>query len=117
MIFTDDIAGTKEQFIDQYGQKPLGAFIRSIIGLEQSALNEAFSEFLQAGDLRADQMTFIKTIISYLSKNGTIDKTMLFEPPFTDLNDQGISGVFDNDADLIKVVKIIDLINENAVVA
>ena len=46
-----------------------------------------------------------------------IDKTMLYESPFTDLNDQGISGVFDNDADLIKIVKIIDLINDNAEVA
>jgi type I restriction enzyme R subunit len=69
---------------------------------------------LQVGNLRADQMTFVKTIMSYLTKNGTIDKTMLYEPPFTDLNDQGISGVFDNDADLIKVVRIIDLINNNA---
>ena len=64
---------------------------------------------LDIGNLRADQMTFIKTIISYLSKNGTIDKTMLYESPFTDLNDQGISGVFDNDADLIKVVVFISL--------
>jgi type I restriction enzyme, R subunit len=62
-------------------------------------------------------MTFINTIISYLSKNGTINKTMLFEPPFTDLNDQGIDGVFDNDADLVKVIEIIDAINENAMVA
>jgi len=62
-------------------------------------------------------MTFIKTIISYLSKNGIIDKTMLYEATFTDLNDQGLSGVFDNDADLIKIVRIIDLINGNAVVA
>jgi type I restriction enzyme R subunit len=59
-------------------------------------------------------MTFIKTIISYLSKNGTIDKQILYKSPFTDLNDQGISGVFDNDADFIKVVKIIDMINNNA---
>ena len=42
---------------------------------------------------------------------------MLFQSTFTDLNFQGISGVFDNDADLIKVVKIIDLINDNAIVA
>jgi type I restriction enzyme R subunit len=62
-------------------------------------------------------MTFINTIISYLSKNRTINKTMLFEPPFTDLNDQGIDGVFDNDADLVKVIEIIDAINENAMVA
>jgi type I restriction enzyme R subunit len=68
-------------------------------------------------DLRADQMTFINTIISYLSKNGTIDKNMLYEPPFTDLNDQGISGVFDNTPDKIKVLKIIDQINHNALSA
>jgi type I restriction enzyme, R subunit len=114
ILFTESAAGTKDEFIKQYGQKPLGALIRSITGLEKNALNEAFAEFLQVGNLRADQMTFVKTIISYLSKNGTIDKSMLYEPPFTDLNDQGISGVFENDADLIKVVKIIDIINQNA---
>ena len=117
ILFTESVAGTKQEFVQQYGEKPLGAFIRSITGLEKESLNEAFADFLQVGSLRADQMTFIKTIISYLSKNGTIDKSMLYEAPFTDLNDQGISGVFENDADLIKVVKIIDLINENAVVA
>lgn len=117
ILFTESIAGTKEEFIQEYGEQPLGAFIRSITGLEEAALNEAFSEFLQVGHLRADQMTFIKTIISYLSKNGTIDKTMLYEPPFTDLNDQGISGVFDDDVALMKVVKVIDEINGNAEVA
>ncbi|MDG1712630.1 MAG: DEAD/DEAH box helicase family protein, partial [Woeseiaceae bacterium] len=114
MLFTDSLAGTKDLFLEYYGQKPLGAFIRSITGVEQSALNEAFADFLQVGNLNADQMTFINTIISYLSKNGTIDKTMLYQSPFTDLNDQGLSGVFDDDADLSKVIKIIDEINENA---
>ena len=117
MLFTGGIAGTKDQFVKQYGEKPLGAFIRSITGVKQSVLNEAFADFLQAGNLRADQMTFINTIISYLSKNGTIDKAMLYEAPFTDLNDQGISGVFNQKTDLIKIVSIIDQINENALVA
>ena len=48
---------------------------------------------------------------------GQLIKTCLYEPPFTDLNDQGISGVFDNDGDLIKIVKIIDGINENSKIA
>jgi len=117
MLFTESVAGTKQKFIEEYGERPLGAFIRSITGLEQAALNAAFAEFLQVGHLRADQMTFVKTIISYLSKNGTIDKTRLYESPFTDLNDQGLSGVFDNDADVVKIVRIIDLINDNAVTA
>ena len=116
MLFTEEIAGTKQQFVEQYGEKPLGAFIRSVTGVEQSVLNEAFANFLQVGELRADQMTFINTIISYLSKNGTIDKSMLYEPPFTDQNDQGIDGVFDIEKKE-KVVKIIDQINCNALTA
>ena len=117
MLFTESVAGTKQQFIDHYGEKPLGKFIRSITGLEQSAVNKAFANFLQVGELRADQMTFINTIISYLSKNGTIDKAMFYDSPFIDINDKGIDGVFDNDIDKIKVLKIIDQINHNALTA
>ena len=73
-----------------------------------------FSEFIQAGNLRADQMTFINQIITYLTKNGVIDKAMLFEPPFTDIHDQGLFGVFD-DADVSKVIQLIDQVNANAV--
>ena len=113
ILFTESVAGTKEQFVQQFGEKPLGAFIRSITGLEQATLNEAFADFLQVGNLKADQMTFVKTIISYLSKNGTIDKTMLYEQPFTDINSEGIDKVFNND-DLTKVFRIIDSINHNA---
>jgi hypothetical protein len=33
------------------------------------------------------------------------------------IHDQGLTGVFDNDADVVKIVSIIDNINENATVA
>lgn len=39
-----------------------------------------------------------------------------FEPPFTDINDQGLLGVFD-DADAHQVISIIEVINGNAQVA
>jgi type I restriction enzyme R subunit len=38
---------------------------------------------------------------------------MLFEPPFTDMNDQGLLGLFE-DGDAHKVISIIERINENA---
>jgi type I restriction enzyme R subunit len=41
---------------------------------------------------------------------------MLFEPPFTDMNDQGLMGVFE-DSDAHKVISIIEKINENACIA
>ena len=61
-------------------------------------------------------MTFMNTIITYLTKNGTIAKKMLFEPPFTNMHDQGLLGVFD-DADATKVISLIDRVNGNALVS
>ena len=61
-------------------------------------------------------MTFINNIIRYLTKNCTIDKKMLFEPPFTNVHDPGLLGVFD-DAVVVKVIKLIDQVNKNAVAA
>lgn len=39
---------------------------------------------------------------------------MLFEPPFTHINDQGITGVFD-EVQVGKIIRIIDNVNENAI--
>ena len=40
---------------------------------------------------------------------------MLFEAPFTNIHDQGLFGVFD-DAGAGKVLKLIDGVNQNALV-
>jgi type I restriction enzyme R subunit len=40
----------------------------------------------------------------------------MFEPPFTDVNDQGLLGVFD-DADAHRPISILEPINHNAGVA
>ena len=115
ILFDGVERGTHDDFIKEFGAEPLGVFIRSILGLDVLVAQEAFSEFLQAGSLRADQMTFIQNIISYLTKNGTIEPSMLFEPPFTDMNDQGLLGLFE-DGDAHKVISIIERINENALI-
>jgi type I restriction enzyme R subunit len=114
ILFDGDERGTKEDFVKEYGEQPLGVFIRSIVGMDLKAANQAFSDFIQKGNLRADQMTFIKNIISFLEKNGSIDKAMLFEPPFTDINDQGLLGVFD-DAAATRIISIVERVNGNAV--
>jgi type I restriction enzyme, R subunit len=116
ILFDEDERGTKDDFIQEYGDQPLGYFIRSILGLDIKAANAAFASFIQSGNLKADQMTFIKQIISHLTINGTVRMTILFEPPFTDIHDQGLMGVFD-DAAVVKVKKIIERINQNALAA
>jgi len=117
LLFTEEGAGTKSDFVEHYGEKPLGVFIRSVVGLSKEALNQAFAEFISTGQLTASQMKFVRSIIDYMAHNGTVERGALIdEDPFTDLHDQGIFGVFhQNDAQIYKVVSIIDRINSNAI--
>ena len=45
-----------------------------------------------------------------------IEKEMLFKPPFTNIHDQGLFGVFD-DSQVTNVFKLIDTVNDNALVS
>lgn len=116
ILFDGKTVGTKQEYIDTYGDRPLGEFIRSIVGLDAGAAQAVFADFIQAGNLTPNQMTFINNIISYLTQNGTIEKKMLFEPPFTNLHDQGLFGVFDN-AQVTNVINLIDTVNDNVIAA
>lgn len=113
ILFDGTTVGTKQDYIDTYGEKPLGEFIRSIVGLDVNAAQAAFADFIQAGNLAAKQMTFINSIIKYLTKNGMIDKGMLFDSPFTNIHHEGLLGVFD-EASATKIIKLIDRVNGNA---
>ena len=113
ILFDDNTVGSKQDYIANYGKKPLGEFVRSIIGLDANAAQAVFADFIQLSNLQPDQMTFINTIISFLTTNGIIDKTMLFEAPFTNIHDQGLLGVF-KEGNASKVINLIDQINRNA---
>lgn len=111
LLFSIDEHGNKELLEKVTKGQPLAAFIRGILGLDINAAKEAFAEFLSKGNLSATQIMFINSIIDYLSVNGTIDKKMLFDKPFTDIDYRGISGVFSNE-ETAKVISIIDKLNE-----
>jgi len=116
MLYTQGTIGTKEELIKAFGDQPLGLFIRSILGLDINAAKTAFSDFLQASSLNSQQIRFIDTVINFLSVNGSIDPGMLFESPFTDINTNGLTGIFDINASQ-KIIQTINKINENAVAA
>ncbi|MBX2980484.1 MAG: DEAD/DEAH box helicase family protein [Flavobacteriales bacterium] len=114
LLFDGDERGTKEALMEELGDpQPLGVFIRSIIGLDAKAAKEAFGEFLSRADLRADQIRFIDQLITHLTINGIIDKRMLADPPFTEINDQGIFGVFEEE-DQDRIISIVDRVNATA---
>ena len=113
ILFDGQKMGSKADYAREYGKKPLGIFIRSIVGLETAAAKAAFADFLNRGNLSADQMAFINNIIDFLSKNGVIQKARLVQPPFSDLHHLGIFGLFD-EHEQAQIINIIDGVNENA---
>lgn len=113
MILSMDGSMSKEALERTLDGQPLGRFIRSIIGLEINAAKEAFSDFLTSSKLTADQQTFINRIIDFLSVKGTVDGKMLFDVPFTEINHEGITGVFPIEQ-ATKVIGILAKINETA---
>ena len=92
---------------------PLGKFIRSIVGLDQEAANTAFSSFINNPSLNASQIRFVNMIIQYLSTNGIVEVEKLFEPPFTDISNHGLLGVF-NQQQAGEVVGLIARVNHRA---
>jgi type I restriction enzyme R subunit len=113
MLFEQGSIGTKEEFIKAYGKQPLGKFIRSIVGLEVQAAKLAFAEILNNQTLNAQQIRFMDEIINYLNVKGIIEPSMLFETPFTDINSNGVSGLFD-DKIATNIISLIETINQNA---
>lgn len=90
----------------------LARFIRSLVGLDRRAANEAFAEFLDGKTASANQIDFVEMIIGHLTRHGEMDPGLLFEPPFTDNSPAGPSGMF-GDAEVRRLVEVIDGINRS----
>lgn len=105
--------GTKQDYEQEYGTKPLGEFVREIVGLDMNAAKEAFSEYLTNTSLDSRQIYFINQIIEYIVHNGMMkDLSVLQESPFTDRG--SIVEVFQDLSVWMGIRKVIETINHNA---
>lgn len=105
--------GTKDDYFNVTKEKNLAVFIRSIVGIEQEAINRKFSKYLNTNILSAKQQEFVKSIISYVQQNGDITKQDLVDKsPF---NDFDVVGLFNEKIDIL--VGVIDNLHESILVA
>ncbi len=104
--------GTKEEYEAECGKKPIGEFVREIVGLDMKAAQTAFSKYLS--DLDSRQIYFVDQIVKYIVRNGMMkDLSVLQEPPFTDRG--SIVEVFNDLSIWTSIRKVIEQINANAV--
>ena len=57
---------------------------------------------------------FINLIIDHLTENGAMEPKRLYESPFTDLDDQGVGGIFPQ-ADVVQIVNVLNDVKLNDV--
>lgn len=106
--------GSKNDYEKEYGHKPLGEFVREIVGLDMNAAKEAFSEFLNDTNLDSRQIYFVNQIVEYIIHNGMMkDLSVLQESPFTDKG--SVVEIFTDMNMWMRIKKTIDQINANAV--
>ena len=108
--------GTREEYQAEYGEKPLGEFVREIVGLDMNAAKEAFAEYLDETQLDSRQIYFVNQIVEYIVHNGMMkDLSVLQETPFTD---QGsIVEVFSDIKVWMGIRRVIEQVNANALAA
>ncbi len=105
--------GTREEYEAEYGAKPLGEFVREIVGMDMAAAKAAFAQYLNDASLDSRQIYFVNQIVEYIVHNGLMkDLSVLQESPFTD---QGSIVEIFTDLTLWHAIrKTIELINTNA---
>ena len=110
-ILWEDL-GTKEEYEKTYGKIPLLKMVSKIIGMDRKAVEKEFSLFLSNENLNSDQINFVKHIVDYIVKNGSIDKKELKDFPEAD-KFGGLFQLFNNKRDVLtNIVKIIDKVND-----
>ena len=106
--------GTKEDYEAEIGSKPLGEFVREIVGLDMKAAKEAFSVYLNDASLNSRQIYFVNQIVEYIVRNGLMkDLSVLQESPFTDKG--SVVDIFTDLTVWMGIRKIIEQVNANAV--
>jgi type I restriction enzyme R subunit len=84
----EDLARAKES---SHG---LGLFVRSLVGMDREAAQNAMGAFLKGRTPTANQIQFLDEIVNHLTANGVMEASRLYEAPFTYTHDQGVEGVF-----------------------
>ena len=79
----------------------LAHFVRSLVGMDRTAAQAAFSGFLSDRSLTPPQIRFIEMVIDQLTARGVIEASALYEPPFSNLHAEGPEALFDGHDEVI----------------
>ncbi|GAA5502683.1 uvrABC system protein B [Deinococcus xinjiangensis] len=111
LLFQASPLESRGVFEEVYGQQPnLASFIRSLVGLDRETARQVFGHYLNDQVFNLKQIQFVETLIDLLTRSGSVAPRMLYEPPFTNADPNGLDGLF-NDEDAHNIVSLLRQIN------
>ncbi len=90
--------------LERSGAPSLAYFVRSLVGMDRVAAQEAFSRFLSDRSLTAPQIRFVEMIVDQLTARGVMTAAALYEAPFKDLHAGGPEALFAGKENVIEAV-------------
>jgi type I restriction enzyme R subunit len=105
--------GNNKEYAEAFGDTNIIKAVRNIVGLDKSVASDIFYKYINDNRLNMKQIQFVKLLVDYVIKNGTIDMQKLTEQPFKNVGE--IYDLFGNNIDLFKEIREdIENINQNA---
>ncbi|MDF7806018.1 type I restriction-modification enzyme R subunit C-terminal domain-containing protein [Pontiellaceae bacterium B12219] len=105
-----DELGSEDDYRKAFGDEPLLKLVAGLVGLDQTAANALFSEFINDQSLDSHQLEFVQRIVRHIVANGYLEKSTLNEHPFT--RHGSLIDLFEGRIDVAQeIVKRIDQLN------
>lgn len=104
----------RDKFQEVFEGKPLTELIRRVLGLEKEAADRIFNDFAKAHNATSEQFSWLQSLIMSYTKNGIVERELLYQPPFTD-DGKGLDNF--EESDKKELLKLVEHINKTAQVA
>ncbi len=89
-------------------RRSLLAVLRGLVGLDPTAVESAFTEFVHKHpDLSAQQIRFLQLLQNHITQQGGIEVERLYEPPFTNVHAESVDGLFPKAQDVDELLAIL----------
>jgi type I restriction enzyme R subunit len=101
--------------LERAGTDGLGVFVRSLVGLDRDAVEEALAEFVSDTALTASQLDFLQLLVNQLTENGVVKPDALFKSPYSELAPSGPDELFGAER-AVRLIRTLRAIESSALV-
>lgn len=95
---------------DPETRRSLFTVFRGLVGLDETAVEKAFAEFVHKHPrLSSQQLRFLQVLQNHIAQNGGIELERLYAPPFTTIHAEGMDGIFKDPGDVDDLLAILSV--------